>query len=217
MPSRVSALEGVIRAMVDSYQDNVKVWDIVVRSFHWTLVVSFTLCYVTGDELHRLHAYLGYGILGLLAIRVVWGVLGTKHARFSDFVYGWRKTRAYLAGLAAMRPPYYLGHNPIGGWMVVLLLVSLLLACWTGLEAYGDQGYGPLADRPPTLSSTGEKGHVETEDELWEELHEASVNVALFLVIIHIAGVFISSLLHRENLVRAMWTGYKTQTKHDTT
>lgn len=169
-----------------------------------SLVVAFVSCYMTGDELDLLHAYLGYAVLVLLGVRAIWGFVGTKYARFADFIYGWDRVRDYMLGLATMQPRHYVGHNPMGGWMVVALLVSLLLTCWTGLEAYGDQGHGPLANQSyGTLDVLG-SGDREADDELWKELHETSANLALFLVLVHIFGVVVSSLLHRENLVRAM-------------
>lgn len=198
--------------MTPGVQEQVKVWDIVVRTFHWLLVALFVLCYISGDIVDVLHAYLGYGILLLLGIRVVWGLVGTKHARFAGFIYGWKRVKEYSAGLMAGRPPHYLGHNPLGGWMIVLLLVSLLLACWSGLEAYADQGRGPLAHHDAWLLDVayadGEREE-DSERELWDEVHEVLANFVLLLVFVHIAGVLIASLLHRENLARSMWTGYK--------
>ena len=201
--------------MTSELQERVKVWDIVVRTFHWSLVVLFVLCYLTGDEFDLFHAYLGYGILILLGIRVVWGLIGTKHARFSGFIYGWRKVREYTIGLVIGRPQAYLGHNPLGGWMVVLLLMLILFTCWTGLEAYGEQGYGPLAQPfsgAPDANVSRDNGD---NNGLWSELHEVLADITLFFVFAHVAGVIFSSLLHRENLVRAMWTGYKFKAKDD--
>ena len=99
--------------------------------------------------------------------------------------------------------------------MVVLLLVFILLTCWTGLEAYGEQGYGPLAGQFTSAPDVDRSRNSDDSNELWGELHEALADVTLFLIILHVAGVIISSLLHGENLVRAMWTGYKTRTKND--
>jgi len=201
--------------MTSKSQQRIKVWDIVVRVFHWSLVVFFSACYLTGDEFDVLHAWLGYGILVLLGIRVIWGLIGTKYARFSDFVYGWKRVREYVKGLAMWRPQAYLGHNPAGGWMVVLLLLFILLTCWTGLEAYGAEGNGPFAGQFP-----GAPGAIDSRDNddangLWSELHEMLADITLFLVFVHIAGVIVSSLLHRENLVRAMWTGYKNKSEQN--
>ena len=77
----------------------VKVWDILVRSFHWSLVTLFVLCYLSGDDLETLHVYLGYAIVILLAVRIVWGVIGTRYARFSNFIYSWKTLKHYGAGL----------------------------------------------------------------------------------------------------------------------
>ena len=201
--------------MASNAQERIKVWDIVVRSFHWCLVVFFGLCYLTGDELDLIHAYLGYGILILLGVRIVWGVIGTKYARFSNFIYGWKRTREYVKGLMIWRPQVYLGHNPVGGWMIVLLLLLILFTCWTGLETYGDQGYGPFAQQFSGGPDVDESRDNDDANELWSELHEVLAEITLFLVFVHVIGVIVSSLLHRENLVRAMWTGYKVRTEND--
>ena len=201
--------------MTSEPQERIKVWDVVVRIFHWSLVVFFALCYLTGDELDVLHAYLGYGILVLLGVRVIWGLIGTKYARFSNFIYGWKRVREYANGLVIWRPQAYLGHNPVGGWMVVLLLLFVLFTCWTGLEAYGQQGYGPLSRQSSVASDADDSRDNDHTSELWSELHEVLADITLFLVFVHIVGVIVSSLLHRENLVRAMWTGYKIKTEGD--
>jgi len=201
--------------MTPGSHERIKVWDIVVRTFHWSLVVFFGLCYLTGDELDVLHAWLGYGILFLLGVRVIWGFVGTKYARFSNFIYGWKRTREYLKELVVWRPQAFLGHNPVGGWMVVLLLLFVLLTCWTGLEAYGGKGYGPFAEQLSGASDAVVSRDEHDTDGIWSELHEGLADITLFLVFVHIAGVIISSLLHRENLVRAMWTGYKIKKEKD--
>jgi cytochrome b len=204
--------------MTPGVQEQVKVWDIVVRTFHWLLVALFVLCYISGDIVDLLHAYLGYGILLLLGTRVAWGLIGTKYARFAGFIYGWKRVKEYSAGLIAGRPPHYLGHNPLAGWMIILLLVGLFLACWSGLEAYADQGHGPLAHKDALLLNVAyadEEKREGDEGELWGEVHEVLANFVLLLVIVHIAGVLIASLLHRENLVRSMWTGYKVDKRDD--
>jgi cytochrome b len=201
-------------------QPKIKVWDIGVRLFHWSLVVLFFVAYFTGDEEDMLHIYAGYGVLALVAFRLVWGVVGTKYARFADFIYGPATAWRYVRSVWARKPLHYLGHNPLGGWMVVALLLSLAAACWTGLEAYGEEGHGPLAqpgvgfissalahgdDDATQARKGGDAG-----EEFWEEAHEAAANFTLFLVILHIAGVAVASVTHKENFVRAMVTGYKT-------
>ena len=212
---RLSLVVRLITKVTSKAQERIKVWDIVVRSFHWSLAVFFGLCYLTGDEFDLIHAYLGYGILILLGVRVIWGVIGTKYARFSDFIYGRTRVREYLRGLVIGRPHSYLGHNPVGGWMVVLLLLLILFTCWTGLEAYGEQGHGPFSQQFSGAPGADESRDSSDSNELWSELHEVLAEITLFLVFVHIVGVIVSSLLHRENLVRAMWTGYKCKPEND--
>jgi len=204
--------------MKSGTQGQVKVWDIVVRTSHWLLVAFFVLCYISGDIVDFLHAYLGYGMLILLGVRVAWGLIGTKHARFVNFMYGRKRVKEYSVGLVTGRAPHYLGHNPLGGWMVVFLLVCLFLVCWSGLETYADQGSGPLAHEDAWLLNAAyadEEKDEGSKSGLWSELHEALANFVLFLVLVHIAGVLVSSLLHRENLTRSMWTGYKVDKQDD--
>ncbi|NWG86769.1 MAG: cytochrome b/b6 domain-containing protein [Hydrogenophilaceae bacterium] len=193
--------------------NRIKVWDPAVRLFHWALVVLFAVAYLSGEESEALHAYAGYGVLGLIGFRLVWGFLGTKHARFSDFLYGPTATLRYARALMAGKPIHYLGHNPIGGWMIVLLLLSLFGACWSGLKLYAiEEGKGPLARVPAIIApaKADEAGGAdEAGEEFWEEVHEVLSNLTLALVFIHIAGVVVASRLHRENLARAMVTGYK--------
>jgi cytochrome b len=167
---------------------SIKVWDPVVRLFHWSLVGLFTFSYFTGDEWKSAHIYSGYAIAALLAIRVVWGLVGTQHARFSDFIYNPLTVARFLIDTAQMRARRYLGHNPAGGAMVVALLA--------------------------TISAIAATGYMMTTDVFWgvewvEEAHEAAVTVALCLIGLHILGVVVASLEHGENLVRSMITGRK--------
>jgi len=197
----------------------VKVWDISVRVFHWALVAFFALAYITGEiETETLHAYAGYAIIALLCYRIIWGLIGTKYARFANFIYSPAKIMAYLKSLFTKHPKHYLGHNPAGGVMVMLLLVSLIAISWTGLKAYEAEGKGPLAAVPAiTLSIPVAQAdddweynrHGNKGDEFWEEAHEATVYFMLLLIALHLGGVVASSLLHRENLARAMVTGRK--------
>lgn len=230
-----------------SKEQTVRVWDPGVRLFHWGLVASFSVAYLSG-EMHDLHTWAGYALLGLLSFRLVWGFTGNRHARFSGFLYGPRTLLAYLMGLARSRPIHYTGHNPAGGWMVFLMLAILFLISFTGLKALGLEGEGPFAGNsfhliteaqahgneahnkpaPPPASPPAQtevnpgKGPTpdntssntptlppSREEVFWRESHSLLVDLMLFLVAIHIAGVIISSMLHRENLVRAMITGNK--------
>ena len=199
----------------------IRVWDPLVRVFHWSLVVAFVVAWLSGEEESLVHVYAGYVILGLVGFRIVWGLVGPRYARFSNFLYSPGRTVGYLRSLLAQNPEHYTGHNPAGGWMIVLLLVSLLIAVYTGLEVYGAEGQGPLAGGSPGVeliataranddSDDEYNSGVENEaEEFWEELHEFSANLTLLLVFVHIAGVVVASYVHRENLVRAMVTGRK--------
>lgn len=198
----------------------VYVWDPVVRWFHWTMVVTFTFAYFTGEGDETLHAYAGYVVLGLVLLRIVWGFIGTRHARFSDFIYPPGAIVDYFRGLLRGRPGHYLGHNPAGGVMVIILLLSLLAISWSGLKVYGIEGHGPLAGDISVVATAQaddddddeeEEGVDGAAEEYWEDLHEATVNFTLVLVFIHIIAVIVSSVFHQENLVRAMITGRKPQ------
>ncbi|MEJ2654470.1 MAG: cytochrome b/b6 domain-containing protein [Acidihalobacter sp.] len=213
----------------------IKVWDPLIRIFHWTLVAAFTVAYLSGDELTDVHTIAGYVVASAVLVRLVWGLVGTRHARFSDFIYRPSKVLAYLRDLLMLRSPRYLGHNPAGGVMVVLLLVSLLATTGTGLVLYGGKGGGPLAGllasapaapaaqtAAPALVYVDDEreehgGHEGGEHEggIIKDMHEFFANFTLALVFAHIAGVFLDSLLHRENLVRAMVTGRKRRLRSD--
>lgn len=183
-------------------QNMVKVWDPLVRIFHWSLVTAFVVAYVTEDDFLSLHTYAGYTVLALILFRLLWGVVGTHHARFSNFVTRPRVAWQYLKDTLSLRARRYIGHNPAGAAMIVLLLLSLLLTTLTGIATYGAvESAGPLGN---SLGNIGEHG-----EDLLEELHEFFANFTVLLVVIHIAGVIIESLFHRENLVRAMFSGYK--------
>ena len=200
----------------------VKVWDPLVRIFHWSLVVFFFTAYASAEEAEGLHVFAGYVVLALVLFRIIWGFVGTKHARFTDFVYGPAAIARYLKGLFTGRPAHYLGHNPAGGVMVIALLVFLLLTCWSGLETYGAEGHGPLAGGGASIASVAHadgddddderyehRPAAEGDEEFWEEVHEFFAGFTLFLVIVHILGAIVSSVLHRENLIMAMVTGRK--------
>ncbi len=184
-----------------STHEEVKVWDPLVRVFHWSLVLAFLIAYLSGEHNEWLHLAAGYTVIGLVSLRVVWGFIGTRYARFSSFVRPWGEVRAYLKALSMMRPPHYLGHNPAGGAMVVALLFALLLTTASGMAAYGaESGQGPLA----MLHGVGHFW-----EEVFEEGHELLVHLTLLLVVVHVAGVLVGSIAHGENLPRAMVTGWK--------
>jgi cytochrome b len=175
------------------------VWDRFVRIFHWSLVAGFTVAYLTEEDLLTVHVWAGYAVGVLIAARIVWGFVGSAHARFSDFLYSPAAALRYVRDLLLFRADRHLGHSPGGGYMVFLLLLFLAATVVTGLVVYGgDQQAGPLAGM--FTEQTGEE---------MEEVHEVLANVTLALVIAHIAAVVLASFAHRENLIRAMVTGYK--------
>jgi cytochrome b len=183
-------------------ENSIKVWDPFVRIFHWGLVISFVTAYVSEEEILGIHTLAGYVLLGLLSLRLVWGVIGTHHARFSDFTYSPASIRAFISDTLKLRARRYIGHNPAGGAMIFLLIASLLLTSITGLGIYAAaEQAGPLAGLLTNSS--------EFMKEALEETHEFFANFTLFLVFIHIAGVIVESFIHRENLAKSMLTGYK--------
>jgi cytochrome b len=178
----------------------VKIWDPLVRVFHWSLALFFITAYLSEDEWLGAHVWAGYSVLGLLLLRIVWGFAGPNHARFSDFVYAPPTILSYLKDVLKFRARRYLGHNPAGGAMVLALLLSLLATTLSGLAVYGAQEFaGPLAGwfNDPA------------QGEVIEEVHEFFANFTLALVALHLIGVALASWQHRENLARAMFTGNK--------
>ncbi|HEX7218956.1 MAG TPA: cytochrome b/b6 domain-containing protein [Burkholderiales bacterium] len=169
-------------------REKILVWDLPTRLFHWLLAGTFAGAWLTADSERWIgvHATLGYTFAGLIAFRLVWGMVGTRYARFSSFVRGPGAVLGYLKSLLTFRPQHHVGHNPAGGWAVLALLGLGIVTAAAGFLTYNDYG-----------------GH-------WlEELHEGAASAMLGLVVFHIAAVVVSSLLHKENLVRAMITGLK--------
>ncbi|MBA5687471.1 cytochrome b/b6 domain-containing protein [Rugamonas apoptosis] len=166
----------------------VLVWDAPVRVFHWLMVLCFAGAYLTAEEdgLRLLHVTLGYSMVGLVVFRLLWGVIGTRHARFSDFVRGPGKVLDYLRSLAQRKPAHYVGHNPAGALAIVGMLGLTLAIGFTGWMLFQDLGGDAL-----------------------EETHELLANLMLALVALHVAAVVVSSRLHGENLAAAMVTGRK--------
>ena len=166
----------------------VKVWDLFVRLFHWSLVAAFVVAYATGDELEKVHIAAGYTIAALVGLRVVWGFVGPQHARFANFVRPPREMLANLRDAMLFRAPRYLGHNPAGGAMILALIAMLTATCVTGVMMTTDAYWGAK----------------------WvEEVHEVLANTTVALIALHVAGVLFASFEHRENLVKAMVTGWK--------
>lgn len=186
--------------MTPTSKESSRVWDPVVRIGHWTLVFTFLTAYITEGEA-PVHMWAGYLLAAVVLFRLLWGFIGTRHARFGDFLYSPARIFAYLKSLLGRRPEHYRGHNPAGGVMILLLLLSLALTAGSGMALYAvEEHAGPLA---------GLITAAESAEEFWEELHELFGNLTLALVIVHVVGAFVSSYLHRENLVKAMVTGRK--------
>ena len=183
-------------------ENMVKVWDPFVRIFHWTLVLSFFIAYITEEDFLIIHSYAGYTVLTLLVLRIVWGVIGTRHARFSDFTYSRQAIKAFIKDTFYLRAKRYLGHNPAGGAMILLMIISLLITTLTGIAVYGlEEQAGPLSSWFTQKESFW--------GEFFEEVHEFFANFTVFLVFLHVAGVIVESFLHKENLVKSMVDGRK--------
>jgi cytochrome b len=163
------------------------VWDPFVRIFHWSLVaaMAYELIFEPGT---KAHVYVGYYVIAIVSLRMVWGLIGTRHARFSDFVKSPAAVAGYLKSLLSGNPRHYLGHNPAGGWMVVVLLIMAAITGFTGYAMKTDALWG---------------------EEWIEQLHEFCANGMIGLIALHVLGVIVSSYMHRENLVSAMITGKK--------
>ena len=182
--------------------NTVKVWDPFVRIFHWTLVLSFFIAYITEEDFLTIHSFAGYTILALLVLRIAWGMIGTRHARFSDFTYSPQAIKEFIKDTVNFRAKRYLGHNPAGGAMILLMIISLLVTTLTGLAVYGlEEQAGPFASWFTQKESFW--------GEVFEEVHEFFANFTLFLVFVHVAGVIVEGFIHNENIVKSMIDGYK--------
>ena len=164
------------------------VWDLPIRVFHWLLALNFLGAFLTSDSERLIdwHEMFGYTMLGLIGFRLLWGIVGTRYARFHAFAFGPGKVASYLGSLLTRSPRHYTGHNPAGSWAIYAILVLCVLAGASGWAASAHIG-----------------GH------FMEEAHEAMANTLMAVVVVHVAGVVVSSLLHGENLVRSMITGMK--------
>jgi cytochrome b len=162
-----------------------KVWDPFVRAAHWCLVASIAAAWFTSKALHE---WLGYAALGIVVLRIVWGGIGPRYARWSQFVPGPRATLTYARAFLARVEPRYLGHNPLGGWMIVALLGTVVLTCASGWLSITDRFWGVA----------------------WlQDTHAFLADALLALSALHLGGVIYTSLRHRENLPLAMVTGRK--------
>jgi cytochrome b len=189
--------------MPDQQHRETPVWDLPTRLFHWALVLlvgmNLFLIEPEGGIATVLHMTAGYIVIGLLLFRLVWGFVGSPRSRFADFMHPWTEIKSYAAGLRRFAPPRSVGHNPLGGWMILVMLVVLAVLVITGLFASGRHAAGALATTVPVELTA-----------LLGEAHELFGNIMIALVIVHVAGVAVDWLLTRENIVKAMVTGSKT-------
>jgi cytochrome b len=165
-----------------------KVWDPLVRTAHWALVISIAAAWLTRKGWGTVHEWIGYVALALIALRLAWGWTGARYARFSQFVHGPGSTLRYAGQVLKGTERRHIGHNPLGAWMIVALLAVTLLACLSGCLYTTDRYWG---------------------DERVEDLHEALAVALLVLATLHVTGVVVASLRHGENLVGAMIHGRK--------
>jgi len=187
----------------------VKVWDIAVRVFHWSLVFFFALAYIS-EDIELIHEYSGYVVLALVGFRFIWGFIGTKYARFYNFVKKPSVVIGYVKSLA--HPKRYLGHNPAGGAMIIILLVSISLTGITGYKTkYPESNllFGQIIEYTLIGEANADSDERHDKNEFWEEIHEFFANLMLLLIFIHIVGVLYSSLIHNENLIKSMIGGTK--------
>jgi len=173
---------------------SVKVWDPLQRVLNWGLVLSIAVCWWAGEERLSLHVAFGYAVLAIAGSRSAWGWVGSRHARFSSFVRGPGVVLRYLRDIVQAKEHRYLGHNPLGGWMVLALLLCIAVICITGIMYTTDAFWGIA----------------------WVDItHRASAWTLVGLVLVHLAGVVFTSWRHRENLVAAMIGGRKRAGEHD--
>ena len=166
----------------------IRVWDPLVRTFHWTLALSFAVAWLSSEHSGRLHELAGYVAGVLVLARVAWGFFGPGYARFSQFVQPPAAVAAYLSSIATGSERRFIGHNPAGGAMIVILLASVMATAATGWMLTTDAFWGSLAV---------------------QRVHSILAHGVLLLVLAHLGGVALASVRHRENLVRAMVIGDK--------
>ena len=191
----------------------VRVWDPAVRLFHWSLVAAFATAWLSADEAQPVHEIAGYTVAALVAFRLVWGVVGGRYARFAQFVTGPATVLAYLGQVARGTERRHIGHNPAGAAMILALLATLSGTALTGWLMAEPSRLSLLPDLPAIVAPAWADDDGDDDDrkggEALEEGHEVLANLMLVLVALHVGGVVLTSVRHRENLARAMVTGDK--------
>lgn len=189
--------------------EHIKIWDLPVRMFHWTLVIGFVLAYVSAEVgILDAHVLLGYFLIGLVAFRVLWGFVGTQYSRFRSFLFSPAETLDYVRAIRTGHPAHYYGHNPAGALMVFGLLALLVAIFMSGLVTLAVIDYeGPLMFLANQVS--------DDTSYFFRYAHDFFVDVALLLIPLHLLGVISGSIQHKENLARSMVTGMKRVVKPD--
>lgn len=181
--------------------ESVVVWDLPTRVFHWLLVLSFTGAWTTAenDKFVYVHVYAGYVFFGLLMFRLLWGIVGSRYAQFRSFAHNWTSVTDYLRGLLSGKAQRFIGHNPAGGWAIFAMLVLGLLTALSGFIVFGgEEGHGPLKHLAGFDIGNEAKG-----------FHEFFATSMLVMVFLHVGGVLVESVFHKENLIWAMLSGRK--------
>lgn len=190
------------RNAIGAAASTIRVWDVPVRVFHWLVVVLLGVSWITakGPATWMVwHMRAGYAVLFLVLFRLLWGIWGSRHARFGDFVRGPRAVWIYARALLRGRPPHWTGHNPLGGWMVLLLLLLLAVQAGTGLFATDDiMTDGPL--RAEVSRATAK---------LLTRIHHLNFNLLLAAAGLHVAAVLAYLVVIREDLITPMFSGRK--------
>jgi cytochrome b len=184
----------------------VKVWDPLVRIGHWLLLIAIATALITRGEPESLHQAAGYFVAGYVVLRLFWGIAGPEHARFENFLASPFAAFKYVADLVTGKGTRHIGHSPPGGLMVIALLIAMSLTGGTGMAM---ENRTPVPAALQSVLQIEDRGRGDEDDSPWEDVHEVSANLLLGLVILHIGGVLLASIGHRENLVRAMVDGKK--------
>lgn len=199
----------------------IRVWDPLLRLFHWILVTSIAIAWITAEESETWHEWIGYVALSLIGFRLLWGVIGPRYARFTQFICGPKKVLTYAWDMLQHREKRFIGHNPLGAVMVVALLTTTAATGVTGWFMAEPERKAMLPEAPALValayadSNDHEREGRGGKEETLEEVHEALANLLLLLIVVHVGGVVYTSIRHREKLVLAMITGNKNAPESD--
>ena len=182
------SLQPVKDSTLTTSSNRVRVWDPVIRTFHWFVALGVLAELTVLREIKTAHLYVGYAVAAALGLRILWGLIGTRHARFVDFVPSPPRLLEYLKRLRDRNEPRYVGHNPAGAVMMLLLMALIAIMGVTGWMMGTDAFWGV---------------------EWVEGVHEATANIIIAAVVLHVIGALVESFRHHENLPLAMVTGYK--------